>query len=266
LSRLGARGEVAPGVVVTLAGKVSNERREGRMPTSNGEVCVVTGVGPGTGAALVRRFAAAGHRVAMLARSADKLDELARQVPGARGFATDVGDPDAVRDAFERIRTDLGPVRVLLHNAGNAVFGDFLAITPDQFEQSWRVNALGLLLCGQEAARDMVAAGGGAIVITGATAALRGGATFAAFAPAKAAQRSLAQSMARTLGPKGVHVAYVVVDGVIDMPTTRAFLPDRPDDFFLRPAAIADTVLAITQQDRSAWTFELDVRPFGERW
>jgi len=234
--------------------------------SGNGQICVVTGVGPGTGAALVRRFAAEGYRVAMLARDAAKLEALAREVPGTQGYPTDVSDPAQVQETFARIRSDMGPVRVLLHNAGNAVFGDFLAIDAEKFEQAWRVNALGLLACGQEAARDMLAAGDGAIVVTGATAALRGGAVFAAFAPAKAAQRSLAQSMARLLGPKGVHVAYVVVDGVIDMPTTRAFLSDRPDDFFLKPAAIADTVLAIVRQDRSAWTFELDVRPFGEKW
>ena len=228
--------------------------------------CVVTGVGPGTGAALVRRFAREGHRVAMLARSPEFLGELERELPTAKAFPTDVADPAAVAATFARVRAELGPVGILLHNAGNAVFGDFLGINAESFEQSWRVNALGLLLCGQEAARDMIAAGSGAIVVTGATAALRGGANFAAFAPAKAAQRSLAQSMARLLGPKGVHVAYVVVDGVIDMPTTRRFLADRPDDFFLRPDAIAETVLALVRQDRSAWTFELDVRPFGEKW
>jgi len=234
--------------------------------SKNGQVCVVTGVGPGTGAALVRRFASAGYRVAMLARDAAKLDALAREIAGTKAFPTDVSDPARVGETFARIRAEMGPVEVLLHNAGNAVFGDFLAIDAEKFEQAWRVNALALLACGQEAARDMLAAGDGAIVVTGATAALRGGAAFAAFAPAKAAQRSLAQSMARHLGPKGIHVAYVVVDGVIDMPTTRGFLPDRPDDFFLKPDAIADTVLAIVRQDRSAWTFELDVRPFGEKW
>jgi NAD(P)-dependent dehydrogenase (short-subunit alcohol dehydrogenase family) len=251
---------------VTGSTPPARQAKERDMTNGNGGVCVVTGVGPGTGAALVRRFAAAGYRVAMLARAAGKLEDMAREVPGARAYPTDVSDPAGVRATFAKIRSEMGPPRVLLHNAGNAVFGDFLTIDEEQFEQAWRVNALGLLACGQEAARDMLDAGGGAIVVTGATAALRGGAPFAAFAPAKAAQRSLAQSMARLLGPKGIHVAYVVVDGVIDMPTTRAFLPDRPDDFFLRPAAIADAVLAIVQQDRSAWTFELDLRPFGEKW
>jgi NAD(P)-dependent dehydrogenase (short-subunit alcohol dehydrogenase family) len=229
-------------------------------------VCVVTGVGPGTGAALVRRFAAEGYRVAMLARSAERLDELARTIVGTRGYAADVGDAAAVRDAFARVRSDLGPVDTLLYNAGSGVFAPFLDTPPDAFEAAWRTNALGLLLCAQEVVPAMLEAGRGTILVTGATASLRGGANFAAFAPAKAAQRVLAQSMARSLGPRGIHVGYVVVDGVIDIPNTRALFGDRPDDFFLRPDAIAETFWQLARQDRSAWTFELDVRPFGERW
>jgi NAD(P)-dependent dehydrogenase (short-subunit alcohol dehydrogenase family) len=230
------------------------------------KICVVTGVGPGTGAALVRRFAAGGHRVAMIARSADRLSELAGTIPGARGYAADVGDAAAVRDAFARIRSELGPVDTLLYNAGSGVFAPFLDTPPELFEAAWRVNALGLLLCAREVAPAMVEAGRGAILVTGATASLRGGVNFAAFAPAKAAQRSLAQSMARSLGPHGIHVGYVIVDGVIDIPVTRAMLSDRPDDFFLSPNAIAETFWQLAHQDRSAWTFELDVRPFGEKW
>lgn len=229
-------------------------------------VCVITGVGPGNGAALSRRFASAGYRVAMLARSADRLRDLEKQISGARGYAVDVTEAAAVGETFARIRGELGPVDVLLHNAGSGVFGDFLQTPPEMFEESWRVNALALVLCGQEAARDMRKAGRGAIVVTGATASLRGGANFAAFAAAKAAQRSLAQSMARLLGPAGVHVAYVVVDGVIDIPRTRELFPDRGDEFFLKPEAIAETVYHLAHQDRSAWSFEVDVRPFGEKW
>ena len=112
----------------------------------------------------------------------------------------------------------------------------------------------------------MLDAARGAIIVTGATASLRGGANTAAFAAAKAAQRSLAQSAARSLGPKGIHVAYVIVDGVIDMPTTRTLLPDQPDEFFLKPDAIAETVYHIAHQDPSAWTFEVDIRPHVEKW
>lgn len=236
------------------------------MASSASPVCLVTGVGPGTGVALCRRFAREGYRVAMLARSAERLSALEAEIDGARAFPTDVAEPDALRATFERVRRELGPVSVVLHNAGNATFGDLLKVTPEQFEQAWRINALALLVCGQEAARDMVPSGGGAIVVTGATASLRGGAGFAAFAPAKAAQRSLAQSMARLLGPQGIHVAYVVVDGVIATPATRRLLPDAPDEAFLRPEAIADAFLQLVRQDRSAWTFELDLRPFAEKW
>ena len=229
-------------------------------------VCLVSGVGPGTGSALVRRFARGGHRVAMLARSPGPLAELEREIPGAKGFPTDVTDGAALRATFARVRRELGPISVVLHNAGNAAFGDVLGIDEAAFELAWRINAMALLICAQEAAPDMIAAGSGAIVVTGATASLRGGAVFAAFAPAKAAQRSLAQSIARTLGPRGIHVAYVIVDGVIDMPTTRGFMKDRPDEAFLRPDAIAESYWQIVQQDRSAWTFEMDLRPFGEKW
>ncbi|MDP3939035.1 MAG: SDR family NAD(P)-dependent oxidoreductase [Deltaproteobacteria bacterium] len=229
-------------------------------------VCVITGVGPGNGAAFSKRFASAGYRVAMLARSEDRLKDLEKAIPGTRGYATDVSDAGQVGEAFARIRKDLGPVDVLLHNAGSGLFGDFLQTPPEMFEESWRVNSLALLLCGQEAVRDMQKAGSGAIVVTGATASLRGGASFAAFASAKAAQRSLAQSMARQLAPQGIHVAYVIVDGVIDIPRTREFFPDRPDEYFLKPDAIAETVHHLVEQDRSAWTFEVDVRPFGEKW
>ncbi len=229
-------------------------------------VCVITGVGPGNGASFARRFAAEGYRVAMLSRSEDRLRELERAVSGSRGYATDVGDRDSVRAAFSRIRSELGAVEVLVHNAGSGAFAKFDDTSPEQFEDAWRTNALGLLLCGREAAADMRKAGRGSIVVIGASASRRGGPITAAFASAKAAQRSLAESMAKSLGPEGIHVAYVVVDGVIDIPRTRAFFKDRPDDFFLQPDRIADTVHHLVVQDRSAWTFELELRPFGEKW
>jgi NAD(P)-dependent dehydrogenase (short-subunit alcohol dehydrogenase family) len=229
-------------------------------------VCAVTGVGPGNGRAFSERFAREGYRVAMLARSADALAELESRIPGTRGYACDVTNPDAVRDAFARLRSELGPVQVLIHNAGSGVFNGFLETDAAQIEQAWRVNTLGLFLCAREAVGDMLETGRGAIVVSGATASVRGGAGSLAFASAKAAQRSLAQSMARQLGPRGIHVALVVIDGVIDIPRTRAFLKDRPDDFFLKADAIADSVYHVATQDRSAWTFELDLRPFGEKW
>jgi NAD(P)-dependent dehydrogenase (short-subunit alcohol dehydrogenase family) len=230
------------------------------------KVCVVTGVGAGTGAALCRRFAAGGYRVAMLARSADKLAALEKEIEGARAYPTDVTDSGALRATIGRIRGELGAPRVVLHNAGNASFGDLFRVTEKQLDDAWRINTVALLVLGQETAPGMIEQGGGAILVTGATASLRGGAGFAAFAPAKAAQRSLAQSMGRLLGPQGVHVAVVIVDGVIDMPLTRQLLPDRPKDQFLAPEAIAESFYSLAHQERSAWTAEMDLRPFNEKW
>ena len=229
-------------------------------------VCVVAGVGPGTGAALCRRFAAGGYRVAMLARNAERLKALEREIDGSRGYAVDVTDAAAVQAAVARIGADLGSPSVLVHNAVAGHFGEFLDVTPAALEETFRTNVLSLMHLGQALAPAMLVAGGGAIVVTGNTAARRGAATFAAFAPSKAAQRILAESMARSLGPKGIHVAYVVVDAVIDVPWTRQAFAGRPDEFFAQPAAIADTVYHVAHQDRSAWTFDVDLRPFGEKW
>lgn len=229
-------------------------------------VCVVTGVGPGTGAALARRFAADGYRVAMLARDRVRLEKLAAEIPGAAPFPVDVADLDALRATLARVRAELGAPSVLLYNAVAGGFGSFESVTPEVLEQRFRVNVTSLLVAVQELAPAMVAAGRGAVVATGNTSAWRGKAAFAGFAPTKAAQRVLAESLARALGPRGVHVAYVVIDAVIDVPWTRQAYADRPDEFFIRPDAIADAVHHLVQQERSAWTFELDLRPFGESW
>jgi NAD(P)-dependent dehydrogenase (short-subunit alcohol dehydrogenase family) len=229
-------------------------------------VCVVAGVGPGNGVAIARRFAGHGYRVAMLARSRERLAQWEREIAGARGFACDVTDAAQVATAFDSIRAELGPTRVLVHNAAMGVMGEFLDVKPEQLEAAFRVNTLSLLHCGQRAARDMLAAGEGAIVVTGNTAARRGRAGFAGFAPTKAAQRILAESMARSLGPRGVHVAYVVIDAVIDLPWTRERFAGKPDAFFAKPADIAETIWHLAHQPKSAWSFEVDLRPFGEVW
>jgi NAD(P)-dependent dehydrogenase (short-subunit alcohol dehydrogenase family) len=229
-------------------------------------VCVVTGVGPGTGTALARRFAADGYRVALLARSAERLEQLAAELPDAAAFPVDVGDLDALRATLQQVRERLGSPEVLLHNAVAGGFGSFESVAPEALERRFRVNVTSLLVLAQELAPAMIEAGRGAIAITGNTSAWRGKAAFAGFAPTKAAQRILAESLARSLGPKGVHVAYVVIDAVIDVPWTRQAWADRPDDFFIQPAGIADAVHHVVHQERSAWTFELDLRPFGESW
>jgi short-subunit dehydrogenase len=197
-------------------------------------VCVVTGVGPGTGSALSRRFTAGGYRVAMLARNAARLTALERELPGAR-----------------------------LTFAASARFS---TSTPPCSKRNFRVNAMGLLHAVRRLAPAMMSAGKGAIVVTGNTSALRGKAGFAGFAPTKAAQRILAEAMARDLGPKGVHVAYMVIDAVIDVPWTRERFKDKADDFFIKPAAIAEEAWHVVHQDRSAWSFNVEIRPFHEPW
>ncbi|MGH8199335.1 MAG: SDR family NAD(P)-dependent oxidoreductase [Steroidobacteraceae bacterium] len=230
------------------------------------EVAVVAGVGPGNGAALARRFAAAGYAVALLARTRESLTALASEIEGSRGFECDLASPESVARAFAAVRAELGPIDVLLYNAGSGVFGDFESITAEQFEQSWRVNAYGAFLCARQVIPDMKARKHGAIVFIGATASRRGGPGSAAFAPAKAAQRSLAESMARTLWRAGIHVALIIVDGVVDLPRTRKMMPDKPDSFFVRPSAVAETAYHLTHQDPSAWSFEVEARPFAESW
>ncbi|TMA54630.1 MAG: SDR family NAD(P)-dependent oxidoreductase, partial [Deltaproteobacteria bacterium] len=161
------------------------------------KICVVAGVGPGTGAALSRRFAAGGYRVAMLARDAERLAALEREIAGSRGYAVDVTEAARVKEVVERIGSDLGTPSVLVHNAVSGHFGEFLEVAPEALEQTFRTNVLSLMLLGQAIVPRMLAAGRGAIIVTGNTSAWRGAASFAAFAPSKAAQRILAQAMAR---------------------------------------------------------------------
>lgn len=229
-------------------------------------VVAVTGVGPGTGAAIARRFSLGGYRVAMLARTRERLAALEREIPNAVGYPCDVTDEGQLDSTIEAIRRDLGAPQVLIHNAVGGAFGNFMEIDPSVFNRNFQVNAMALLYLARRLAPAMVAAGGGAIVASGNTSALRGKANFAGFAPTKAAQRILAESIARELGPKGVHVAYVVIDAVIDLEWTRKRFADAPDNFFIKPAAIADEIWHIVHQDRSAWSFNVEVRPFRETW
>ena len=229
-------------------------------------VCAVVGVGEGNGAALARAFALEGMAVALLARGTEFTENLAAELGEARAYSCDVVDPLSVAEAFSRIRADLGEISTLIYNAGSGVWGDVESITLDGFEQSWRVNALGALAASQQVIPAMKAAASGTIILIGATASLRGGPKTAAFAPAKAAQRSLAESMARSLWPKGIHVALIVIDAAVDLPRTRAGMPDKPDDFFLKPNDMAASAVWLSRQPRSAWTFEVVVRPYGEKW
>jgi NADP-dependent 3-hydroxy acid dehydrogenase YdfG len=231
-------------------------------------VCAIAGVGPANGASFARKFSAAGYAVALMARSADYVTALAGELDDARGYGCDMRDAEAITATCARIREQMGPVDTLVYNAGSGLFGNIDTVSVAEFEDAWRSNTLGCLVSAQNVIPDMRSAGHGNIIVIGATASVRGGADFLAFASAKAAQRSLAQSMARLLGTEGIHVGYVIIDGVIDTERARAmeFFSDKPDDYFLQADDIAEAVYYMTQQQRSAWTFELDVRPFGESW
>lgn len=237
------------------------------MSDGDKPVFLVTGLGEGTGGAAARRFAAGGYRVAMLARSEERLRRFEAELPESRGYVCDVADLDRLVDAAERVKDEMGPPRVVLHNAVGGGWFRFLEADPTLLERNFRINTTALFYLCRAVVPDMIEGGGGVILVTGNTSAHRGKAHTPVFAPTKAAQRVLCQSMARDLGPKGIHVAYVTVDALIDTPFTRPRLaPGKPDDFFARPAAIADEMFHVAHQDRSAWSFDVELRPFGEVW
>ena len=237
------------------------------MNNRTDKVAFVTGVGDGTGAAIARRFAAAGYRVAMLARKQERLAKLRSELSGARAFAFDLADLDRLNEVCREVEAEMGLPDVVVHNAVRATFEGFQKADPEDLERNFRVNTTSLLYMARAFAPGMMQRGSGAMVVTGNTAAWRGIPNTAVFAPTKAAQRVLAESLARDLGPKGVHVAYVTIDAVIDTPWTRVpFHPDKREDFFSKPAAIAEEVFHVAHQDRSAWAFDVTIRPFGEKW
>jgi NAD(P)-dependent dehydrogenase (short-subunit alcohol dehydrogenase family) len=237
------------------------------MPDKKLPVAVVTGVGPGLGAALARRFAK-GYAVAINARRPDFLRSLAGEIRSAGGEVletpADIGDPAQVAAMFKTIHERLGCPEVLLYNAGSGQFGSIVDVTPAQYEADWRVNALGAFVCAKEAAPHMIKHGRGVMLFTGATAGVKAGARSVSFGPAKFAMRGLAQSLARDLGPKGIHVAWINVDGSIDIPGRK--VGNYTSEDMLSPEAIAETYWHLAHQDRSAWTMELEVRPFKEKF
>ncbi|MBY6118049.1 SDR family NAD(P)-dependent oxidoreductase [Mameliella alba] len=230
-------------------------------------LCLIIGHGPGLGAAYAQCFMEAGHDPALLSRSGARFEGRAQPGATVSALACDAADPTVLTQALDDATRDHGPPDVLIYNADLAMFGTLDDLDENQFEQSWRVGTLGLYTAARTLGRKMAARGSGTIIVSGATAALRGRDWTTAFAPTKAAQRVLAQSLAKQLGPKGVHEAYILIDGVIDTADTRSdFAKGKPDDFFIQPDRIADTALMLARQDRSAWTFEIDLRPFGETW
>lgn len=225
-------------------------------------LALVTGAGPGTGAATVRRLAAGGYRVAMLARDAARLAELEQEIPDTYARPCDVTDTDALAAVI----ADVGQPKLVVHNAVGGAFGTFDRIEPETLAKNFEINTMALFHLAKLTAPAMVAAGEGAIIVTGNTSAQRGRAAFVGFAPTKAAQRILAESLARDLGPKGVHVAYLVIDAAIDVPWQRELQPDKPDDFFISPKSIADEIYHLAHQPKDSWSFLAEVRPYNEVW
>lgn len=235
---------------------------------------LVVGAGEATGAAIARRFAREGYTACVARRSADKLVPLVAEIEAAggsaRAFGCDARREDQVQALVRTIEDEVGPIEVAVFNVGANVPCSILEETARKYVKIWELACLAGFLVGREAALRMVPRGRGTIVFTGATASLRGGANFAAFAGAKHGLRALAQSMARELGPKGVHVAHVVVDGAIDTAFIRDSFPERyalkAQDGILNPDHIAENYWQLHCQPRDAWTFELDLRPWCEKW
>ncbi|MEN8196508.1 MAG: SDR family NAD(P)-dependent oxidoreductase [Pseudomonadota bacterium] len=230
------------------------------------KVALVAGVGRGTGGAVARRFAAGGYRVALVARTESRLKEFEAELPGSLALSCDITDPGAIDAALRRCRAELGEPGVVIHNAARGVWGSFLDIDPAEMEANFAVNTMSLLHLARAVAPAMIAAKEGAIIVTGNTSAWRGKPAFSGFAPTKAAQRILAEAIARELGPKGVHVAYVVIDAIIDLRWARRRFPDIPEDRLAKPDDIAETVYQVAHQPRTAWSFNVEVRPAAEVW
>ena len=234
------------------------------------QVAIVIGAGPGLGAAAARRFAREGFTVGLVSRKAETMAPTLHQISeaggNARSYTADTTDGQAVATLFASVRAELGAPDVLIYNASAFQFGGILDVSPDDFERCWKVGCHGAFLCAREVLPAMVARGRGTILLTGATASLRGSARFSCLAVGKFGLRALGQSMAREFGERGVHVAHVVIDGQIDAERARSRAPDRPASSFLAPDAIAETYWQLHLQPPTAWTLELDLRPSVEKF
>ena len=229
---------------------------------------VVTGVGSGLGASLVRKLVKEGYRVGMFARSSAYIRSLEQELNTKEtvvlGISTDISDPAQVQHGFQQIRETFGPIDLLINHAGNAAWKEFMALTPEDFEQSWRVCAYGSFLCTQEAVTDMLSLQRGTILFSGATSSIRGRRGALAFSSAKFAVRGLAESLARELWPQNIHVAHVIIDGAIDTPHLREQESPASTDPLLNPDEMAEAYWSVVQQPHNAWSLELDLRPFNE--
>jgi short-subunit dehydrogenase len=228
--------------------------------------CIVIGVGAGTGLAVVKHFAANGYDVSMIARHQGRLDTWESEIAGAKGYRADIDQTEAYCAVLREIVADRGVPHVVIYNATLASRGTYEDIAIADFERNFRVNSTGLLATAQTLCPAMTERGEGALICTGNTGAMRGKPDYIGWTPTKAAQRMVAEALARDLGPKGVHVGYVIIDAVIDMPFARRRRPDQPDDFYAAPADLASEIYRMAHQPRSAWTFMMELRPFGESW
>ena len=233
---------------------------------SNRKVCLITGVGPGTGTALVHRFLQGGYKVAMIARTAERLQAISDAQDHAKAYPCDVSDVEALKATVQSITDEMGAPSIVVHNAVGGAFGTFLEIDAETLERNFAINTMALFHLARLTVPNMMERGKGALICTGNTSAYRGKARFAGFAPTKAAQRILLESIAREAGPKGVHAAFVAIDAVIDVPWTREHFSDKPDEFFCQPDDIAEECFRIAHQNKSAWASEIVIRPFGENW
>ena len=242
---------------------------------SDKKTALIVGAGDATGGAIARRFAREGYAACLTRRTADKLAPLVSQIEQdggeAHAFGSDARREDSVIDLFATIERDIGPIEVLVFNVGGNVRFPIRETTLRIYPKVWEMCALAGFLNGREAARVMVPRGRGTILFTGATASVRGGSGFSAFAGGKHALRALAQSMARELGPEGIHVAHVVIDGAIDTDWTRSRAPNqyeykKIESRILNPDSIAENYWMLHAQPLDAWTHELDIRPWAETW
>jgi len=240
-------------------------------------VALLVGAGDAIGAAVARRFAAGGYSVCVARRDAEKSQNLVQDIVSSGGSAqavsTDMRNETAVQALFAQVETELGPVEICLFNAGANVKSPLIETSARLFFKAWELACYGGFLTGREAARYMVPRGRGTILFTGATASIRGGPGFAAFAAAKFGLRSVAQSMARELAPKNIHVAHLVIDGAIDseaihrrLSAATGVMPDLAVDSLIQTRSVAEAYWALHNQSRDGWTHELDLRPYSERW
>tara|TARA_X000001036_G_scaffold227929_1_gene213082 strand:+ start:1966 stop:2658 length:693 start_codon:yes stop_codon:yes gene_type:complete len=230
---------------------------------------MITGLGEGTGGYTAKKFSKEGYRIAMLARSAERLERFEKELEGSKGYVCDVSNIDHLKETCSQIKKDMGSPEVLIHNAVKGNFEKLLDGKPEWLEENFRINTTSLMYLAHELIPDMIKSKKGVIIVTGNTAAKRGIANTPYFAPTKAAQRILAQSLARDFGPKGIHVAYLMVDASINTPWTRTRIEkqiNQPDIIFAQPEDIANEIFHIARQERSAWSFDVEIRPDIEEW